>query len=247
MTLPDKADDVIVTNNFDAFLTARQIGALDGDDNARQQADDAALQEAINRSRASYAFEALERAHFEHAAADLCYPGGGLPSERPNATSTSPESSAFLQTLERLGLEEVSSPGDGNNCAIYSLVNLIHPEFDPTRRKLYVDAIREELMRRCPQVKRNQPLYLDADEKREGVAAHLLAIVHDHYNVNAQLYVAYGDSDGNPIMIGPITKDGPLRNDQERRKGEDTFTHSLVIWDQGGHFVAVRARAGHSS
>jgi hypothetical protein len=244
------------------FLSSGQVTALrSGSVEMIELADKAALAEAIQRSLSSQAFEALGCAAAPSVETQSQSPASpiqsraGSPGESSCATDVrahdvarevaeeqlamrGPLNHAFRQYLAAQGMRVLDSPTRGNNCAIYSLLNLIKPELTGAAREIEAKLVRDDLDQLHPR-DRGAMLYFDGGVG--GVAHNLLSLVNARYECNVRVgIVASGMEDGHPV-IGMGTYCGAPSG------GSGDFTHSLAIWEQGNHYEAITYEAPHSA
>lgn len=188
--------------------------------------------------------------HEKNAAASHAFDTLGVkdaetqPVKKPLAADVSPErrneqyaavakqNQAFRTHLRGMGLETVHNSGSNNNCSIYSLVDIAAPKLDPQKRHQAVDEIRASFDHAHPDEKGNMLLL---DMQRGGHGPALVALVNKKFGVNMEVGVVQaGVEDAHPL-----THLGTVRAGDASSAGKPV-THKGVVWDQHGHFEALR-------
>lgn len=231
-----------------AFGTAAQQNASSAKD--IDDANEAALQEAIARSLQEKAFGILVQPELEviqrgaidtknHASNVLANhstvhrePFEVSDDQRAEQMLAFAEpNSAFKTYLERQNLKVIANPGKGNNCAIYALVQQIRPDLKPESLDREVRHLRDLYDTEHPSDK-NKMLYFDISNG--GAAKTLIRLVNERYRANIQVGVVEAG-----IEAGyPVTRKNPF----SAKGAGSAFTHRLVVWDQQGHYEAVTAK-----
>jgi hypothetical protein len=159
--------------------------------------------------------------------------------EQRNAqyAATAQHNQAFRAHLRGMGLETVhnsggNNAGSNNNCAIYSLVDIAAPKLNAQQRHQAVDEIRASFDRAHPQ-EQGRMLLLDSGRGGHGPA--LMSLVNHKFGVNMEVGVVQaGVEDAHPV-----THLGTMRSGDAASTGKPV-THKGVVWDQHGHFEALR-------
>jgi len=139
----------------------------------------------------------------------------------------------FEAHLHGLGLEVVRNSGSNNNCAIYSLLDIAAPRLSAPQRHQAADEIRASFDKTHPQEK-GQMLLLDMQAGGHG--RDLVSIVNKKFGVDMSVGVVQAGYEESH----PMTQLGTLRAQGSNSKPP---THQGVVWDQHGHYEAIREAA----
>ncbi|OAJ62877.1 hypothetical protein [Paraburkholderia ginsengiterrae] len=138
----------------------------------------------------------------------------------------------FRGFLTGHGLQVVPNPGRGNNCAIYALVQHAAPSLKGPALDREVNEIRQQFNQNHPDEKGNMLLL---DGEHGGHAAELISMVNQRHNVD----MAVGVVQAGIEAAHPATQLGVYEGNGSRAPGS-VPSHRVVVWDQGGHFEAIK-------
>lgn len=131
--------------------------------------------------------------------------------------------------LRENGYKLVPNSGNGNNCAIYSMIQALDdPIFQGELLDRLVVSLREEYDAVCPNDKNGRMLHLDGG--KDSAVYPLIELINKRFHANIQVKVAMPSVEAAfPIThIGTFPEDSPL-----------PFTHELTIFQVGQHFQAA--------
>lgn len=146
----------------------------------------------------------------------------------------------FREFLTDHGLQVVPNPGRGNNCSIYALVQYASPSLRGPALDREVAEIRQQFDQRHPDEQGNMLLL---DGQQGGHASDLISLVNRRYNVDMAVGVVQAGIESSH----PVTQLGVYEGSSARPPGSEP-THRVVVWDEGGHFEAIKPlpQTGHS-
>ncbi len=219
------------------WLTPEQKAAYQsGDQEAIRQADEAALNQAIEISKASFAYDMVNNALKNSA--DI--PNNPALSHGNNAKKTKIENYAQHRTATRANTNKlknwfanhncqvIQSSGSSNNCAIHSLLKLAtrdyaasHVERAVHYKKWLIERFKGAQHSAADQLATLNSMLL-ADSTHMEV---LINQINADYGANMRVNFVMGDAEGRPYVTRCV---GDGNND-------------VVIFDQGGHFEPVIA------
>lgn len=207
------------------WLTPEQKTAYQsGDQDAIRLADEAALNQAIARSKASLVYEVVRNNSSDMPGNPALATEGDLNQHR---AATHSNTGKLKSWFEARGFEVVRTSGSQFNCAIHSLLklatgNFVESHLEPAR--YYKDWL----------VSKFKDSQLETDKvETSGTmlladSAHMKALVNkinEDYNANMRVSFVMGDAEGRPFITHSVG-DGD---------------NNVVIFDQGGHFEPVIA------
>lgn len=146
----------------------------------------------------------------------------------------------FRAFLADHGLQVVPNQGRGNNCAIYALVQHASPTLRGPALDRVVTDIRQQFDQRHPDEQGNMLLL---DGQQGGHASELISLVNQRYKVDMAVGVVQAGIEASH----PVTQLGVYEGSGTRPPGSEP-THRVVVWDEGGHFEAIKPlpQTGHS-
>ncbi|AJC21238.1 hypothetical protein RO07_13460 [Pandoraea pulmonicola] len=139
--------------------------------------------------------------------------------------------SIFEAFLASEGKKIIPNPGEGNNCAIYALLQPLYPDLEIDELDKEVALLRAEYDELYPSDSTKR-LHLDGSSGSSIDA--LIDIVNKRYDKNIRVQVV--SAGFSPEY--PCTEYGIFPKDEKiLRPGRPS--HDLIIYDQQGHYVAV--------
>ncbi|WP_323123329.1 hypothetical protein [Burkholderia alba] len=136
----------------------------------------------------------------------------------------------FSELLKQGDMEVIPNSGNGNNCAIYSLVQCAAPDLRGPDLDEAVGKIRTDFDANHSK-ERDRMLLLDTNAGGHG--AELVSLVNEHFSVDMQIGVVQAGVD----EAHPVTALCQFHGSQHQ-SGQSP-THRVVVWDKHGHFEAV--------
>lgn len=136
----------------------------------------------------------------------------------------------FLEFLKNNDKKVISNSGNGNNCAIYALLQPLLSGIGMLAMADQVEAVRAEYDRKHPGEK-GQMLHLDGGPG--SAIDDLIGIINKRYRANILVKVVSASLDDEPYVVhGTFPKVTKLSKALPP-------SHHLTVWDQQRHYVAV--------
>lgn len=254
------------THALHAFLTEGQRNSLaSGDHGALERENDAAVEEAITRSKLDYVYRSLGCDSQTASPASSRAPGpsiaeSAMPESAPISTNAhtvrqpsaltptrddlersgqAPNNAKLRTFLDDRGFKLIPSRTEGYNCSIYSIVQQLRPALSRDRLDAEVSAIRTDYDRASRDACRNDP-------SREGDRKKMLYFDARRNGAAPLLLDIINKRYGCNVEVGlvmagpdahPLTHCGTVRSSPE--VSDDAITHRIVICDLLGHYEAI--------
>lgn len=254
------------THALQAFLTEGQRNSLaSGDSGALERANDAAVEEAIARSKLDYVFRSLgcdsqtappasSRApappiaesavpaseSISTNARAVRQPSAVTPTQVDFERAGQALNNARLRTfLDDRGFKLIPSSSKGNNCSIYSMVQQLRPALSGDELDAEVSAIREDYDHASSEARGSDP-HREDDRNRmlyfDARPNGAAPLLLDIINNRYGCNVEVG-----LVMAGPdahpLSHCGTVRSSSQAT--DAAITHRIVICDLLGHYEAI--------